>query len=145
MSIFNFIKSFKCNALNNIWSTLDAAVPALRSLVGKCGILGGKILGPFVFPERLNGATYLNFLRNELPLFLDDGPLAIRRDMFFQHDGCPSHFARNVREFLEVIGRGSLFPWPPRSPDLTVLDFYLWWKLKDIVFATRPTTRQNMI
>ena len=43
------------------------------------------------------------------------------------------------------IGRGSLFFWPPRSPDLTCLDFYLWGRIKDLVYKTRPTTREDMI
>lgn len=116
-----------------------------------CGILGGQIIGPFIFNETLNGERYLNFLRNELPLLLEDVPLAIRRDMFFQHDGCPAHFSLNVQDFLDKtypdrwIGRGSLFHWPARSPDLTCPDFYLWGRIKDLVFATRPTTRDDMI
>ncbi|XP_050306139.1 uncharacterized protein LOC126743197 [Anthonomus grandis grandis] len=115
-----------------------------------CGVLGGKIIGPFIF-QRVNGAVYLNFLSNELPPPLEEVPLAIRRDRFYQHDGCPSHFARDVRQFLDLtyparwIGRGSVFPWPPRSPDLTVLDFYLWGRIKHLVFATRPTTSENMV
>ncbi|KAL1489114.1 hypothetical protein ABEB36_014058 [Hypothenemus hampei] len=31
-------------------------------------------------------------------------------------------------------GRGSIFPWPPRSPDLTCLDFYFWGRIKDLVY-----------
>jgi len=27
-------------------------------------------------------------------------------------------------------------PWPPRSPDITPLDFFLWGFVKDIVFST---------
>lgn len=116
-----------------------------------CGILGGKIIGPVFFHQTLTGEIYLNFLVNELPLLLADVALDVRRDMFFQHDGCPAHFAVNVREFLDRaypgrwIGRGSLFPWPARSPDLTVLDYYLWGRVKDVVFANRPTTRENMM
>lgn len=116
-----------------------------------CGILGGHIIGPFVFEEHVNGNVYLNFLRNELPILLEDTPLAIRRDMFFQHDGCPAHYSVAVRTFLNQtypnkwIGRGSLFNWPARSPDLSCLDFYLWGRIKDLVFANRPTTRQDMI
>lgn len=72
-------------------------------------------------------------------------------NMFFQHDGCPAHFALDVRNYLNFafpyrwIGRGSLFSWPPRSPDLTCLDFYLWGRLKDIVYQARHRTRENMI
>ena len=35
--------------------------------------------------------------------------------------------------------------WPPRSPDLNPLDFYLWGKIKDICYREVPTTRDNMI
>lgn len=85
-----------------------------------CGILGTEIIGPFFFDEPLNGRTYLNFLENHLPDLLDDVPLETTLSMFFQHDGCPAHFAVNVRQFLDReypnrwIGRGSIFPWPPR-------------------------------
>lgn len=85
-----------------------------------------------------------------MPILLEDVPLDLRASMWYQHDGCPAHFSQRVRRFLDGnyrnrwIGRGSLFPWPPRSPDLTVLDFYLWGRLKDIVYKTRPTTRDDM-
>lgn len=91
-----------------------------------CGIVGGRIIGPFVFEEVLNGETYLNFLCNILPILLEDVPLEVRRNMIFQHDGCPAHFAVNVREHLDRtfagkwIGRGSLFPWPARYFDITL-------------------------
>lgn len=32
-----------------------------------------------------------------------------------------------------------------RSPDLTCLDFYLWGRVKELVVANRPTTKQDMI
>lgn len=115
-----------------------------------CGILGGTIIGPYFFDQPLNGAAFLDFLENQLPILLEDVPLQLRQNMFFQLDGCPAHFSRNVREHLDRryhhrwIGRGSLFPWPPRSPDLTCLDFYLWGRLKDIVYQIPPTTRDDM-
>lgn len=115
-----------------------------------CGILNGQIIGPFFFDQSLNGERYLNFLRNELPILLEDVPLGIRRHMYFQHDGCPAHYSLDVRNYLNTtypdrwIGRGSLFPWPARSPDLTCLDFYLWGRIKDLVYTIRPTTRNDM-
>lgn len=115
-----------------------------------CGILGGRIIGPYIFDQHLNGATYLQFLEDELPILLEDIPLEDRMNMWFQQDGCPAHYARNVQNFLnrqfpdKWIGRNSIFPWPARSPDLTVLDFYLWGKLKDIVYKDRPTTPDDM-
>ena len=34
------------------------------------------------------------------------------------------------------IGRDGPTPWPPRSPDITPLDFFLWGYVKDKVFST---------
>ncbi|KAH0810802.1 hypothetical protein GEV33_011989 [Tenebrio molitor] len=42
-------------------------------------------------------------------------------------------------------GRGHLIQWPPRSPDLTPLDFFLWGYVKEIVFQEIPTTREDMM
>ena len=42
------------------------------------------------------------------------------------------------------IGRGSIVAWPPMSPDLNPLDFFLWGRIKEIVYMEKPTTRDNM-
>jgi hypothetical protein len=34
------------------------------------------------------------------------------------------------------IGRDGPTPWPPRSPDITPLDLFLWGYVKDKVFST---------
>jgi len=34
------------------------------------------------------------------------------------------------------IGRDGPTPWPPRSPDITPIDFFLWGYVKDKVFST---------
>jgi hypothetical protein len=47
-------------------------------------------------------------------------------------DGAPAHFSRAVLDVLSNtyhdvwMGRGGPTAWPPRSPDLNPLDFYLW-------------------
>jgi len=33
-----------------------------------------------------------------------------------------------------AIGDNHLFPWPPRSPDLTPCDFFLWGLVKDSIY-----------
>ena len=40
-----------------------------------CGVLGNRLIGPFVFDNNLTGNTYEAFLRNELPGLLEDIPL----------------------------------------------------------------------
>lgn len=104
------------------------------------GVIGGVLIGPFLgLPRTVGGNAYLNFLQNELPVLLEDIPLDVRRRMIYQHDGAPPHFSRAVRQhlnetFTSWIGRGGTIPWPPRSPDLTPLDFFVWGYLKERVY-----------
>lgn len=115
-----------------------------------CGIIGDRIIGPYFFDQTLTAIRFLEFLINDLPILLEDVPLATRRTMFLQLDGCPAHYSINIRNHINGtvreswIRRGSLFPWPARSPDSTFLDFHLWGRLKDIVFQNPPTTRMDM-
>jgi hypothetical protein len=45
-----------------------------------CGLVGGKLLGPYFY----DGIRYLNFLSNQLTIFIEDIPLNIRAHLFFQ-------------------------------------------------------------
>ena len=90
------------------------------------------LLGPHVMPN------YRDFLENNLPVLLEEVPLAVR----FQHDGAPAHFSLAARQQLTTtfgdrwIGHHGPVPWPARSPDLNPLDFFLWGHLKTLVYAT---------
>lgn len=114
------------------------------------GIMGSYVIGPYFFEENLNGTTFMDFLANEFPILLENIPLELRRTMWLQMDGAPPHFDRRVRQFLNDnfhnrwIGRGGPIEWPPRSPDLTAPDFFLWGYVKNIVFKSPPTTPENM-
>jgi len=114
------------------------------------GLLCNKLIGPFVFDNSLTGNTYEVFLRNELPGLLEDIPLMIRRQMYFQHDGAPPHYTRHVREYLNEsfpnrwLGRGGPVSWPPRSSDLTPLDYYLWGHMKTFVYETKVDSRAGL-
>jgi len=110
------------------------------------GCIGNLIVGPlFDLPTTLGGNDYLRFLQHNLPTLLEDVPLNIRQRMIFQHDGAPPHFTRTVREHLnstypEWIGRGGRIPWPPRSPDLNPIDFFVWGFLKSLVYSQEVHT-----
>ena len=99
---------------------------------------------------RINGEVYLGFLRNVLPELLRGNPVNLR-NMWRQQDGAPPHNTRAVRECLngyfgrQWIGLAGPRAWPPRSPDLTPLDFYLWGTLKNICYKEPPPDRENMI
>jgi len=90
------------------------------------------IIGPYFFEENLNAATYLHFLQNDLPDLLRPVGNQILRITWFQQDGVSAHKARIVKTYLsrrlpnQWIGIGSdIHEFSPRSPDLTLLDFFL--------------------
>ena len=108
------------------------------------------LVGPVILDDLMTGQYYLDFLQNELPKHLEDVPLAARIAMYFQHDGAP-YYTRHVMQHLNDtfpnrwIGRGSTINWPPRSPDLTPLDFCLWGLTKSEVYRKKVDTRDELL
>ncbi|CAK1592238.1 unnamed protein product [Parnassius mnemosyne] len=97
----------------------------------------------------MNSPRFLNFLETNFLDALLELPLAYRARMILQLDGAPAHFALLVRNHLNAhysswIGRGGTIAWPPRSPDLTPLDFFLWGTLKRRVYVNVPNTREEL-
>ena len=78
-------------------------------------------------------------------------PLAKRMRMVFQHDGTPAHYSqlvihhRNLTFPERWIDRGGHVQWPPRSPDLTPLDFCLWGQMKSEVYKEKVNTRDELV
>ena len=65
-------------------------------------------------------------------------------------DGTPPHFSCFVTDvsnerFPDVwMGRGGPIPWPPRSTDLSPLDFFLWGYITNIVYAEKIRNIQHL-
>ncbi|GBM49759.1 hypothetical protein AVEN_60492-1 [Araneus ventricosus] len=78
-----------------------------------------------------------------------DLALSDLRNVWFQHNGAPPLKVSNVQQYIrdtfqqQVIGYGGCVEWPPRSPDLNPLDFFLWGYIKQRVYATPPSTLQQ--
>ena len=60
-------------------------------------------------------------------------------------------FMSVMRNFLDrtfsqrwIVGSGNATEFPPRSPDLTLLDFYILESLKNAVYATEPQTLEEL-
>ncbi|XP_057338438.1 uncharacterized protein LOC130676305 [Microplitis mediator] len=112
----------------------------------------GRIIGDHVIlyelPETMDSIQYLTFLRDELPQLLGE---VNEQPMWFQHDGAPSHYAGTVRDFLNGVypqcwlGRNGPRRWPPRSPDLTPLDFFLWGHCKEMVYFDEPQDQMETV
>ncbi|KZC03837.1 hypothetical protein WN55_01768 [Dufourea novaeangliae] len=96
-----------------------------------CVITGDKIVGPHFINGNLIGNIYANFIKDTLGPLLEELPLFTRHTMWYQHDGCPTHYSLIARWELDEkflnrrSGRGGPISWPARSPDLTPLDYFL--------------------
>ena len=71
-------------------------------------------------------------------------------DMWFQQDGATSHKACVTIDLLKgkfgerIILRNGPVEWPPRSCDLTPLDFLLCGHIKSLVYANKPSTLDGL-
>jgi hypothetical protein len=107
----------------------------------RAGITGDGLAGPYMLPARLTGRRYPNSLQITLPTVLEDWPL-ITRQSLFMHDDHPAHNGRIACDCPDEtfsgrwIGGHGPFSWPPRSPDLSRIDYFLWGSVKSIVYAT---------
>ena len=115
--------------------------------MGICG--NGSVLGPFFFDGNVDGNAYLNMLNeNIIPQMIENFNHQFQDGHFLRlwwaQDGAPAHQLIAVRNrLLEVFERRVIalhlpVEWPPRSPDLTPCDYFLWGYLKDKVYRTPP-------
>ncbi|KAJ4440383.1 hypothetical protein ANN_08524 [Periplaneta americana] len=100
---------------------------------------------------QLQGVRPLFFSRTMLEQWLMPQLKSDVAHFIYQQDGAPPYF--NIRTFLNGrlpnrwigrVGRDDiqLLSWPPRSPDLTPCDFYLWGHVKSSVFV--PPLPENL-
>jgi transposase len=121
-----------------------------------CAIGNFGIIGPYFF-ENEHGATvtvnaerYIHMLNNFLRPQLRRRRLHNVEHVYFQQDGATPHTARVSMDVVRrmfpgrVISRFGDIPWPPRSPDLSSCDFFLWGYLKSCVYAHKPRTLADL-
>ncbi|GFY14510.1 uncharacterized protein TNCV_1315641 [Trichonephila clavipes] len=72
------------------------------------------------------------------------------QELWFQQDGATCHTARATIDLLKdtfgdrLISRFGRVNWPPRSCDLTPLDYFLWGYVKSLVYADKPQTLDHL-
>ncbi|GFU68595.1 uncharacterized protein TNCV_3624161 [Trichonephila clavipes] len=92
-----------------------------------CALWAGGIIGPYFFKN-------------------DEG----HNELWFQQDGATCHTARATIDLLKdtfgdrLISRFGPVNWPPRSCDLTPLDYFLWGYVKSLVYADKPETLDHL-
>ncbi|GFV67872.1 putative transposable element [Trichonephila clavipes] len=72
------------------------------------------------------------------------------QELWFQQDGATCHTARATINLLKdtlgdrLISRFGPVNWPPRSYDLTPLDYFLWVYVISLVYADKPQTFDHL-
>ncbi|GFV97149.1 heat shock 70kDa protein 8 [Trichonephila clavipes] len=72
------------------------------------------------------------------------------KELWFQQDGATCHTARATIDLLKdtfgdrLISCFGPVNWPPRSCDLTPLDYFLWGYVKSLVYADTPQTLDHL-
>jgi hypothetical protein len=88
------------------------------------------------FQTGLYRAELRSSVGNNMPDFLADVPLIIRRELHSSHVSLGGRNYRNRNLRARWIGRDGSIAWPPRTPDLNPLNFYLWFFLKSLVYSS---------
>lgn len=105
-----------------------------------------RIVGPYFFEENVTAVKYQELLQQFIDELHDD---ELTRG-YFQQDGATAHTANVTINFLRqyfdnrIVSRRADIAWPPRSPDLSPLDFYLFGYLKNTIYKTRMHTLNEL-
>ena len=118
-----------------------------------CGFWAVGIIGPYFFENETEAAILVNGLRyrtmiNEF-LWPELKDMDVD-DVYFQQKGATYHTSGETSGLLRekfsgrVISRNGDYNWPPKSWDLTPLDFSLCGYVKDKVYANAPQSIQEL-
>jgi len=134
-----------------IWSSeqphvMQQAVLYPPTITVWCAVSAGCVIGPFFFEEEgepvtVTGVRYRSMITEFLLPELRRRRIPKSR-VWMQQDGATPHVAKASIALLldhfpgKLISKGAAVSWPPRSPDLTAPDFFLWGLLKEKVYAT---------
>ncbi|GFX62072.1 putative transposase [Trichonephila clavipes] len=118
-----------------------------------CALWPGGIIGPYFFKNdeghnvTVNGDRYRAMITNFFIPELNNHDV---QELWFQQDGATCHTAGATIDLLKdtfgdrLISRFGPVIWPPRSCDLTPLDYFLWGYVKSLVYADKPQTLDHL-
>ncbi|GFX20795.1 uncharacterized protein TNCV_78521 [Trichonephila clavipes] len=124
-----------------------------EKLIVWCALWAGGIIGPYFFKNdeghnvTVNGDRYRAMITNFFIPELNNHDV---QELWFQQDGATCHTARATIDLLKdtfgdrLISRFGPVNWPPRSCDLTPLDYFLWGYVKSLVYADKPQTLDHL-
>ena len=113
-----------------------------KKLMVSCCLSWNGVTPPFfVDPAKtkVTGNYYTKHLRTQLIPACEK--LYPENNFIFQQDGATSHTCNVCQAYLkDTLGRGrfvSKTEWPPKSPDLNILDYYFWDRVATKVYEGR--------
>lgn len=118
-----------------------------------CALWSGGVIGPYFFENdqgetvTVDGERYRRMITDYFWHEIEDIDV---ENMWFQQDGATCHTAGATLDVLRqrfpgrIISRFGDVNWPPRSCDLTPLDFFLWGYVKSRVYVNKPETLQHL-
>lgn len=102
-----------------------------------------RIIGPIFFEDNLNSHRFgiiFNEFTNQLTSYE-------RKHCWFQQDSATCHTSRESLKNIKKTFKNRVISkdlWPPRSPDLTPLDYFLFGYLKNKIFKNLPHTMDDL-
>jgi hypothetical protein len=97
-------------------------------------------VGPILFSETLNSQQYCDTIVYPFIAQLKEDETD---KAYFQQDGATAHTAHMSMALLDNVFAERIISktiWPPRSPDLSPPDFFLWGAMKNSVHSNSPHT-----
>ena len=154
MKRLSYIEDARCLKVNTTGMThlrVKSNIQHRFSINEWCGVTGDQLIGPYIFPECLTSENYPMFCNMNCQHFLEESSFQTRRQMCYQHDGAPPHFSQVIRQYLNLkfpnrcIGRGGKQNWPPRSPDMNPLDYYVCVHTEAMVYSYKVNTGKLLL
>lgn len=137
-------------SVNNPHKICEVKHQGYQSVSVWCGIVDTHILGPIFIDGRLTGNKYFEMLQSSIEEAIEELPLNVVVNLIWQQDGAPPHNILPVQYYLNStyrngwIGNNGTIRWPPNSPDLTIMDFFFWGHIKNMVYHTPCYTEQEL-
>ncbi|GFW67714.1 uncharacterized protein TNCV_3445861 [Trichonephila clavipes] len=118
-----------------------------------CALWAGGIIGPYFFKNDEGHNVTVNSDRYRAMItsfFIPELNNHDVQELWFQQDGATCHTARATIDLLKdtfgerLISRFGPVNWPPRSCDLTPLDYFLWGYVKLLVYADKTQSFDHL-
>ncbi|GFV84280.1 DUF4817 domain-containing protein [Trichonephila clavipes] len=114
-----------------------------------CALWAGGIIGPYFFKNdeghnvTVNGDRYRAMITNFFIPELNNHDV---QELWFQQNGATCHTIDLLKDTFgdRLISRFGPVNWPPRSCDLTPLDYFLWGYVKSLVYADKSQTLDHL-